>query len=292
MERRGRAFGFWVGVLGWLWAGAFAHTPGEWSAHALRLHEMAVAINRVRVAHGLPPLKLNAELCRAAQWMSDEILLTGRFGHVDSAGRRADARARMVGYEFEWLGENLAAGQSSLERALQAWLNSPSHRENLLHPAYRELGLGYTRLEGSRYGFCWAQLLGARREVYPLIINLDAPLTDTPEVELYIHGAEHARLMRLSNDGIAWSEWHAPAQRFRWRLPHEPGFHTVYVQLLIGERVYEASDTIYLCGEPSTSRAIASTNTTDAPACLSASAQASKVLPVVNTSSSSRTRHP
>jgi hypothetical protein len=178
MHRRWR--GFCVALSFGLWRVAFSHTLGEWNAHMLRLHEMAVAINQVRVAHGLPPLKLNPDLCRAAQLMSDEILLTGNFGHIDSEGRRADARARMFGYEFEWLGENLAAGQSSAERALQAWLNSLSHRENLLNPAYREMGLGYTQLMGSRYGSCWAQLLGSRVGVYPLVINLDAPLHRYP----------------------------------------------------------------------------------------------------------------
>ncbi|MCS7065261.1 MAG: hypothetical protein NZL85_03180, partial [Fimbriimonadales bacterium] len=66
------------------------------------------------------------------------------------------------------------------------------------------------------------------------------------EVELYVHGAEYAHAMRLSNDGINWSEWRTPATRLKWRLPDEPGTHTVYVQLHIGERIYEASDSIYL----------------------------------------------
>jgi len=245
MESR-RQVGLWVNLLGWWYALAWAHTPGDWNAFSMRLHEMAVAVNRVRVEHGLPPLKLNLELCRAAQRMSDEILLTGNFGHIDSEGHRADARAQQVGYEFDWLGENLAAGQPTLERTLHAWLNSPGHRENLLDPHYREMGLGYTRMEGSRYGTCWAQLLGSRSEVYPLIINLDAPLTDTREVSLYLHGTEYAQAMRLSNDGLHWSEWRTPTAQLNWQLPDEPGMHTVYVQLRIGERIYEASDRIYL----------------------------------------------
>ena len=243
---RKQQYSLWIGWLGWLCIATHAHALGEWNAFSMRLHEMAVAINRVRIEYGVPPLKLNLDLCRAAQRMSDEILLTGNFSHIDAEGRRADARALQVSYEFEWLGENLAAGQTTLERALQAWLDSPGHRENLLNPEYREMGLGYTRMAGSRYGVCWAQLLGSRAEVYPVIINLDAPLTDTPEVELYVHGAEYAQAMRLSNDGIHWSEWRVPAARFKWQLPVEPGMHTVYVQLRFGERVYETSDSIYL----------------------------------------------
>ncbi len=243
---RGLRVGLWIGAFGWLCSQVVAHTLGEWNAFSIRLHEMAVVVNRVRVERGLPPLKLNLELCRAAQMMSDEILLTGNFGHIDSARRRADARALLVGYEFEWLGENLAAGQPTLERAIQGWLNSPSHQANLLNPAYREMGLGFTRLEGSRYGVCWAQLLGSRADVFPLIINLDAPLTDTPEVALYIHGASLAQAMRIATDGQEWSEWRTPAPQLRWRLPDEPGMHIVAVQLLIGGHIYESSDSIYL----------------------------------------------
>jgi hypothetical protein len=170
---------------------------------------------------------------------------TGVIAHADQQGRRADYRASQAGYFYHRLGENLAAGQLTWERALHAWLNSPDHRANLLAPDYRELGIGFAG-SATRYRTVWAQLLGARRAAYPVIINLDAYAADTPEVAVYVHGAREARAMRYRiNDG-AWSAWQSPTEWLECELPHREGFHTITVQIQIGERVFEASDEIYL----------------------------------------------
>lgn len=214
----------------------------EWRATA---HDYAVQVNRLRLQHNLPPLKLNTQLCMAAQAHAETLAQTGVITHTDEYGRRADYRASEAGYFYHRLGENLAAGQPSWERALQAWLDSPAHRANLLTPEYRELGVGFTA-GAVRYRTVWAQLLGARRAVYPIVINLDAFATDIPTVEVYVHGVRAARSMRYRvNDG-AWSAWGAPAEWFACELPNYKGFHTITVQLQIGERIYEASDEIYL----------------------------------------------
>jgi hypothetical protein len=84
--------------------------------------------------------------------------------------------------------------------------------------------------------------------VYPVIINLDAFATDTPEVSVYVHGAREAQAMRYRINESDWSAWQSPAEWLTCALPHREGFHTVTVQLRIGERVFEASDEIYLQG--------------------------------------------
>ncbi len=210
------------------------------------LYLRVAELNQVRVAQGRPPVKLNPELSQAAQTQAQEILIMGRCSHLDRWGRRADARALEVGYAFLRLGENLAAGQPSWQRALVAWLQSPSHRANMLRPDYREVGIGIATLPNSRYYSAWAQVFGTRPGVYPVIINLDAPYTTSPNVQLYIHGAQIASAMRLSNDGIDWTEWLPPQEWLEWRLPNRSGEHTVYVQLQIGGRAFESHDTIEL----------------------------------------------
>jgi len=219
-------------------------TTREWSATA---HDYAVQVNQLRLQHNLPPLKLNAQLCDAAQAYAETLAQTGVIAHADAHGRRADYRASEAGYFYHRLGENLAAGQPTWERALHAWLNSPDHRANLLTPDYRELGVGFAG-SATRYRTVWAQLLGARRTVYPVIINLDAFATDTPEVSVYVHGAREAQAMRYRINESDWSAWQSPTEWLTCELPHREGFHTVTVQLRIGERVFEASDEIYLQG--------------------------------------------
>ncbi len=232
-----------LGTIGLLVALGKAHAETrEWLATA---HDYAVQVNLLRLQHNLPPLKLNTQLCAAAQAHAETLAQTGVITHADEYGRRADYRASEAGYFYHRLGENLAAGQPSWERALQAWLNSPSHRANLLTPEYRELGVGF--MAGAvRYRTVWAQLLGARRAVYPIVINLDAFATDLPAVEVYVHGARAAHSMRYRVNNGDWSAWGAPAEWLVCELPNDEGFHTITVQLQIGERVYEASDEIYL----------------------------------------------
>ncbi|MCX7925264.1 MAG: CAP domain-containing protein [Fimbriimonadales bacterium] len=210
------------------------------------LHDYAVAVNEARVVRGLPPLKLNEQLCDAAQSYAETLLATGQIRHADAQGRRADYRAVAAGYFYYRLGENLAAGQLSYERALEMWLQSPPHRANLLSADYRELGVGFTANDSARYRTAWTQLLGARHHVYPVVINLDAFATESPRVAVYVHGAREAQVMRYRIGDGAWSEWQAPREWLGCQLPESEGFHTITVQLQIGARVYEASDEIYL----------------------------------------------
>ena len=160
------------------------------------LHDYAASVNEARLVRGLPPLKLNDSLCEAAQTYAETLLKTGQIRHVDDQGRRADYRVATAGYFYHRLGENLAAGQISWERALEMWLQSPPHRANLLNADYRELGIGFTADDAAKYRTTWTQLLGARRHIYPVVINLDAFATDSPMVSVYVHGAREAQVMR------------------------------------------------------------------------------------------------
>jgi uncharacterized protein YkwD len=56
------------------------------------------------------------------------------------------------------VGENLAAGQPTPERAFTDWMNSPSHRDNILDPRFTELGVGVRF--GGEYGVYWVQEFG------------------------------------------------------------------------------------------------------------------------------------
>lgn len=222
--------------------GAARAETREWLCTA---HDYAVQVNQLRLQYNLPPLKLNMQLCAAAQAHSEAIAQTGVVAHADAHGRRADYRASEAGYFYHQLGENLAAGQLSWDRALEAWLNSPYHRSNLLTADYRELGVGFAS-GAVRYRTVWSQLLGTRRTAYPVIINLDAFQTDSPEVSVYVHGAREAQAMRYRINDSAWSAWQPPQEWLVCELPHHEGFHTITVQIQIGERLFTASDEIYL----------------------------------------------
>ncbi len=97
-------------------------------------------INRVRAEHGLPPLRIDGNLQRAARAHTRQMVATNSFTHGAFAirMRHFDVSGRVAG-------ENLAWGtgpRGTASDIVRAWLASPGHRQNLLRPSYRRVGLG------------------------------------------------------------------------------------------------------------------------------------------------------
>jgi uncharacterized protein YkwD len=105
------------------------------------------AINTVRHAHGLQPLRLDPTLAGAARFHTLDMLQRDYFAHGDFAGRMV--RFHAVG---PTVGENLAwdSGAATAQFFVSAWLASPDHRANLLRRGYRRIGIGVA--EGSFLG--------------------------------------------------------------------------------------------------------------------------------------------
>jgi uncharacterized protein YkwD len=118
-------------------------------------------VNAARIAAGLAPLRLAAELHTAAQAHSWDMALTGTISHTGSDGRGPAERMRDAGYGWLRCGENIAVGQPTPEEAVAFWLNSPPHRANMLDPAMGEIGVGYVH-QATGYGHYWTINLGVR----------------------------------------------------------------------------------------------------------------------------------
>jgi len=107
-------------------------------------------MNHVRTSRGLQPLRLDSRLERTARSHSATMLRDGTFAHGDFA-----ARIRRAGVRSYRIAENLAWAAGALSRAraiVNAWLASPGHRANLLHPGFRLLGVGALRGTFKGYG--------------------------------------------------------------------------------------------------------------------------------------------
>jgi uncharacterized protein YkwD len=105
-------------------------------------------INDERTSNGLQPVTSNADLLEAAVSHSNEMINQSYFEHTSPAGvtfiDRIDATGYMRGARSWTVGENLVWGTGPLstpEALVTAWMNSPPHRENLLRPAFREIGV-------------------------------------------------------------------------------------------------------------------------------------------------------
>jgi uncharacterized protein YkwD len=72
--------------------------------------------------------------------------MTGLFSHTDSDGHSSFVRIKATGYldnvQSYYTGENLAKNIDTAAAAVKAWMNSPSHRDNMLHPHFTEIGVG------------------------------------------------------------------------------------------------------------------------------------------------------
>src|SRR5205814_9474494 len=112
-------------------------------------------INTLRAAHGLSRVRLSAALSAAAAGHSFEMARDGYFRHRAFDGspfwKRIAARYGSHGFAFWQIGENLlwAAPSVGPTRAIRMWLASPPHRANLLHPAWREIGLSAVHEAGA-----------------------------------------------------------------------------------------------------------------------------------------------
>jgi uncharacterized protein YkwD len=98
------------------------------------------AVNGVRGAHKLRPLRVDPALVRAARAHSAALLRRNVFEHGAFA-----SRILHYGGRGPTLGENLAWGvgsRASARSIVNAWMHSPGHRENLLRPGWNRIGIG------------------------------------------------------------------------------------------------------------------------------------------------------
>lgn len=98
--------------------------------------------NEKRVANGLSPLVENSALSAAARKKGEEMLAKDYWAHVAPDGTEPWKFFTDAGYKYRYAGENLARDFSSPESAVEAWMASESHRENLLSGKYKEIGIG------------------------------------------------------------------------------------------------------------------------------------------------------
>lgn len=121
--------------------------------------------NQYRAANGVAPLQLNLELNAAALNQSQDMALQDYFSHTGLNGSTPASRMNQVGYTSSYYGENIAAGDTTPEEVVQAWIDSPDHRANLLNPSFTQVGIGYYYLANdtgiNNYYSYWTQDFGS-----------------------------------------------------------------------------------------------------------------------------------
>jgi uncharacterized protein YkwD len=215
--------------------------------------------NLARRDNGVPPLRWNRQLTYAARWFSwdsTENRPAGFCGHQDTNGNWPAARALAFGFLGNAGAENAFCGYVTPEYAIQGWMNSQGHRDNLLATGSREVGLGYYRRASDGRGYV-TQSFGEDPVYAPVVIENEALSTMAPNVNLYIYdrvseggfaGLGAATQMMVSNEAcFTGSIWEPYSVNKKWTLDGAPGWESVYVKTRdVFNRTLTVSDNIYL----------------------------------------------
>jgi uncharacterized protein YkwD len=126
---------------------ALAASAGDADKMKLTPEEQRVldSTNEVRKKEGLQPLRINPLLVEAARKHSQMMAMRSQLEH-EFDGIGLDKRLKKVGYKFNAYGENILytvkSGVEAANIAMEKWLDSKTHRGNILAKDYTEVGIG------------------------------------------------------------------------------------------------------------------------------------------------------
>ena len=114
------------------------------------------------------PLRANAALAGAALVHSEEMAKYAEFDHRGHDGSSPATRVARAGYGlYSVVGENIAAGAMTPAQAMQGWLASPPHCENIMDPRFSETGFAFAVNLASSEVVYWTEDFAAPRERAP-----------------------------------------------------------------------------------------------------------------------------
>ncbi len=105
------------------------------------VEEIVGVTNSYRSQSNLPQLRLDPELCQAAQKKAEDMFADDYWAHVAPDGTKPWYFITSVGYDYVYAGENLAKDFQKSDSVVVAWMDSPSHRQNILNDRFKDIGV-------------------------------------------------------------------------------------------------------------------------------------------------------
>jgi hypothetical protein len=102
-----------------------------------KLYELT---NAQRQANGLAPLEYNEQLSQAAALKASDMISRNYWAHYGPDGTTPWSFILTSGYQYEYAGENLAKNFMFSDGVVNAWMDSPTHRDNILRSEYTQIG--------------------------------------------------------------------------------------------------------------------------------------------------------
>lgn len=110
-------------------------------SYSISENDLLSQVNQQRQEKGLPALTLNAQLDDAARIKAADMFAKNYWAHFAPDGSTSPWEfIKASGYNYQFAGENLAKGFTDSSSIVAAWMNSPSHRDNILSTRYRDVG--------------------------------------------------------------------------------------------------------------------------------------------------------
>ncbi len=113
-------------------------------AKEINLKNVVFLVNQSRLENGLNGLFINPTLNKVANDKAKDMIINNYFAHTSPKGLTPWYWFKKNNYNYSYAGENLAINYQTAEKQHQAWMNSPTHRKNILNPNYTEIGVATT----------------------------------------------------------------------------------------------------------------------------------------------------
>lgn len=107
--------------------------------------EVVKLTNAERTKAGLAPFKTDDKLMAAAREKSQDMQSKNYFSHTSPTFGSPFDRMKALGITYKSAGENIAQGQRTPQEVVQAWMDSPGHRANILNEKFTHIGVGYVK---------------------------------------------------------------------------------------------------------------------------------------------------
>lgn len=182
-------------------------TKAQGIANAVTIENLLNGHNLERANVGASGLRIDSKLVASAQEKAIKMLESNCWSHYCPDGQSPWTFFDNAGYDYVLAGENLAEGYYDIQDLMSAWMNSQTHRENILNKNYEEVGFGIVTgtYQGSQNNLLVVAHFGS--ELDDLInndnaeINIVSPLNNTIansedlKVEGTVNGSDEVKIM-------------------------------------------------------------------------------------------------
>ncbi len=150
----------------------------------ISIEDIVSQTNQQRDKQGLSPLILNSQLSAAALAKAQDMFDNQYWAHTSPQGKQPWDFIKAANYHYRVAGENLARDFYNTNDMVHAWMNSPTHKENILNGQYQQIGIAVVngKLEGFETTLV-VQMFGAPTASQPVVSDSAAAKADPNLVE-------------------------------------------------------------------------------------------------------------